>query len=172
MFRALETVDNDKFGRIIESENQKWLATSKNNPFDVDALLSIAVNVYNNISADNKWLTTANKQDTIIALTTKLNNLEKKLAQTNLLNREGNSNNYNNRNGGPNSSNNRYADIQDWRKKKGAEERVERDGKTWYWCPYHKVPSEGFPDGLYVTHNHHNGGFRVKQRREAHHRKE
>jgi len=27
---------------------------------------------------------------------------------------------------------------------------VDRDGKTWYWCPHHKV--EGSYDGLYVTH--------------------
>lgn len=32
---------------------------------------------------------------------------------------------------------------------KGAE-RVERDGKTWYWCPYHVFP--GKYNGLYVTH--------------------
>ena len=30
------------------------------------------------------------------------------------------------------------------------EEEIEKDGKTWYWCPRHVVP--GKYDGLYVTH--------------------
>ena len=27
---------------------------------------------------------------------------------------------------------------------------IEKDGKTWHWCPHHKV--DGTYDGLYVTH--------------------
>ena len=27
---------------------------------------------------------------------------------------------------------------------------MDRDGKTWWWCPHHKT--EGLFDGLYVTH--------------------
>ena len=37
----------------------------------------------------------------------------------------------------------------EWRTKKG-KDKVEKDGKTWWWCPHHK--REGYFDGLYMPH--------------------
>ena len=44
------------------------------------------------------------------------------------------------------------------------EDTLEKDSKTWHWCPKHVVPGEY--DGLYVTHKpeHHDDW---KKRREA-----
>ena len=33
---------------------------------------------------------------------------------------------------------------------KKTEDSIQKEGRTWYWCPHHKV--EGSYDGLYVTH--------------------
>ena len=41
--------------------------------------------------------------------------------------------------------------LPEWRKKKiPGKETIERDGKTYYFCPHHKNDSLGYPDGLYV----------------------
>ena len=39
--------------------------------------------------------------------------------------------------------------IAEWRMNK-TEEKIEKDGKIWYWCPKHVVKDKY--DGLYVTH--------------------
>ena len=49
-----------------------------------------------------------------------------------------------------NKSNNNDA-IAEWRKTEIlGQPIVERDGRTFYWCSHHKVPSRGFPNGSYV----------------------
>ena len=73
----------------------------------------------------------------ISALTTKVNFLEEKL------------NLASNNSAHATTAGNPKLKIPVWRtEKKG--DSVQRDGKTWWWCPHHK--KEGLFDGLYMTH--------------------
>ena len=41
--------------------------------------------------------------------------------------------------------------IAEWRKTEiPGKPIVERDSRTFFWCPHHQVPSRGFPNGLCV----------------------
>ena len=52
--------------------------------------------------------------------------------------------------------------IVEWRMTK-TEEMLEKDGKTWYWCPKYVVPVKY--DGLYVTHKQeeHNNWKKMRE---------
>ena len=116
--------------------------------FDVEEFLATMTDTYNNFVAEKDWVTSVSKDDKILALTTKLDSLELKLARANLPNRQSNQGGSNK----TNTTNGNFLPVAEWRKKRGEEDKVERDGKTWYWCPYHKSEERGHPDGLYVTH--------------------
>ena len=92
---------------------------------------------YNNMFKAQTWKKTEDPSAKVIsALTTKLNYLEEKLNSS-----------------APSalatSAEKPELKIPVWRTEK-KEASVQRDGKTWWWCPHHK--KEGLFDGLYMTH--------------------
>ena len=52
----------------------------------------------------------------------------------------------------PNENKNSFLKaLPEWRKKCiPGKDIIERDGKVYYYCPYHKNDSLGYPDGLYI----------------------
>jgi len=45
--------------------------------------------------------------------------------------------------------------IEEWRKHKiPGKEVIEKDGRTYYFCPHHKNGEFGYPEGLYVCSHH------------------
>ena len=125
------------FSARMNNERSKWeLGGTKT----ADDVLSEALTLYNNAVSTNRWNTTDPKDAKIMALTTKVEEL--------LASRTSGSAAFVS-NGQSNSQPSRFISIDAWRMvKKGAS--VEREGKTWYWCPRHVVT--GRYDGLYVTH--------------------
>jgi len=145
LFNALETVPNDNFTCFVRKERQAWEIGGKK---EADQLIAEAMTIYNNAVSSNRWEYSDPKDAKIIALSTKLEELEKQvnLSAHSTQSQQSNSKSNDNKSGGNNS---KYLTIEDWRMKKG-EQTVERDGKTWHWCP--KPVSPGRNDGLYVTH--------------------
>ena len=86
--------------------------------------------------SDNKWKISDSKDAKIIALTTKVEQLEKAFSTTK-------------QPSGPSKPTQSSSRIEDWRKVKTTYS-VEKNGLTWWWCPKHKF--EGVFDGLYVRH--------------------
>ena len=125
------------FSARMNNERSKWeLGGNKT----ADDILSEALTLYNNAVSTNRWNISDPKDAKIMALTTKVEEL---LAGRNTGSAAFVSN------GQSQSQPSRFISIDAWRMvKKGAS--MEREGKTWYWCPRHVV--QGKYDGLYVTH--------------------
>ena len=141
LFNAFKTVPNPDFAAHVRDERKQWELGGEK---DVDQIISEALVIYNNAVTANRWQTQDPKDAKILALTTQIDKLVE--MQTKLAAHATN---------GPSNSTSRYSsrfqftELADWRMKKGSEQ-MEKEGKTWYWCPHHKI--EGKYDGLYVTH--------------------
>ena len=144
LFNALKTVPNSDFAAFVRDERQAWEIRGTK---DADQLIAKCLTIYNNAVSSNRWEYSDPKDAKILALTTKVNQLEALMKisahatqkQTHeVSNSSGNSN-----------GNSKYLTIDAWRMKK-TEPMVQRDGKTWYWCQKHVSP--GKYEGLYVTH--------------------
>jgi len=146
LYRALESVPNPDFKLEIKRSRREWEKGVTQNP---DNVIFDAIRMYNNMKGEKGgWKTNDPKDAKIVALTTRLDNMTKILEAA----FEGGKSSVFATSGGggnKNSQDSTKIDIEDWRKKKG-KDSVERDGKTWYWCPHHKFPGQF--DGLYVTH--------------------
>ena len=98
------------------------------------------------MSKAKRWKRTEDKSSKVIsALATKVTELEKQLASGGAAHATSGSG------GGSGGGNKKKPKlmIPEWRTvKKGAS--VEKDGKTWHWCPHHF--KEGLFDDLYMPH--------------------
>ena len=145
LFNALGTVSNSDFAAFVREERQSWeIGGAK----DADQLIAEALTIYNNAVSANRWEYSDPKDAKILALTTKVDQLEAQMKlSANATTQKPPSQQTSSDNSNGNS---KYLKIDDWRKKKG-EPMIKKDGKTWYWCPKH-VSRDGNYDGLYVTH--------------------
>ena len=139
VFNAFKTVPNPDFAAHVRDERNQWELGGEK---DLDLIISEALIIYNNAITANRWQTTDPKDAKIIALTTqveKLVEMQTKMAE--------------NATQAPSQSrgNSRFqfTEIAAWRMKKGPDQ-MDKNGKTWFWCPHHKI--QGQYDGLYVTH--------------------
>ena len=131
MFNALETGKNETFARHIETLKTKWEGGYN---YTVDELATESVTKYNNLAQAKVWKTDPDAKDAkIVALTTQLNELSKKV---------------NNQPGKPVSDAKKKLTVEEWRKTKSLGDHTKRDGKDWYWCPHQHNNGKG----LYVTH--------------------
>ena len=162
-FDALLTCTNEDFLAGIKLELTKWESGSK---ITFSDLKSDAITKYNNISErlkkDSKTfagkilqsskvtsLAPDSDKAKIIALSTQLEHAKQQLASAYATSTSGSS--ASNRNSfSPSGTSGRKPNIDAWRMKKTLGDKVQRDGKWYYWCEHHKYP--GFYDGLYVTH--------------------
>ena len=140
VFNAFKTVPNPDFAAHVRDERKNWeLGGDK----DVDQIMSEALIIYNNAITANRWRTSDPKDAKILALTTQVEKLVEMQSQLVANATQAPSQN---RTMNPRFQ---FTEIAAWRMKKGPE-KLDRDGKTWFWCPHHKM--EGQYDGLYVTH--------------------
>lgn len=139
LFRALLTGKNEIFHRFIQDKEGEYDCGLDITP---DTLITLATTRYNNMVAKSKWKTTESKDAKIVALTTKLDDLEKKFKEKKAGGSGGG------KSGGGTSSGKSRFDIPEWRLKKTLGTTVEKDGKTYHWCS--KQHNKG--KGMYVTH--------------------
>ena len=133
LFEALLTTHNTIYENFIQAEKNKW---ELGDDYTSDNLIEVATTKYNNMFSDNKWKISDSKDAKIIALTTKVEQLEKAFSTTK-------------QPSGPAKPTQSSSRIEDWRKVKTTYS-VEKNDLTWWWCPKHKF--EGVFDGLYVRH--------------------
>ena len=146
LFKALETVPNPDFAAHVRDEKRKWeIGGTKSS----DQLILEVVTIYNNAVASNRWETKDPKDAKILALSTQIDQLME--AQSKLMALTSNSSQQQNNSQSRNTqkSGDKVMSIDSWRMVKTTPS-IERDGKTWYWCPHHVYPDKY--DGLYVTH--------------------
>jgi len=145
LFNALQTVPNPDFAAKIRDERQAW-EIGGDKP--ANQVIAEALTIYNNAVSQNRWESKDPKDAKIMALTTEVQQLREETKQFSAM--VTSKSNGNSSSGGHQSGKSKdFLSIKSWRMVK-TDDMVERDGKTWYWCPHHKV--EGSYDGLYVTH--------------------
>jgi hypothetical protein len=102
---------------------------------------------------DGTWGLPTKEQEQIVALETKIKELTKRKSpkgndrnNRNGKNGRGKQGGSNRRNGNQRTNNNenlRNADIPEWKKKapedKDKDKSKKKDGKVWWWCPYHTL---------------------------------
>ena len=144
LFNALKTVPNSDFSAFVRDERQSWeIGGTK----DADQLITEALTIYNNAVSTNRWDYSDPKDAKILALTTKVDQLEARMKLS--ANATTQKPPYKQPFSDNSNSNSKYLTIDAWRMKKG-ELMIKKEGKTWYWCPKHVY--QGKYDGLYVTH--------------------
>ena len=145
LFNALKTVPNADFASFVRDERQAWEIGGEK---QADQLIAEALTIYNNAISANRWEYSDPKDAKIIALATKVEHLEAqmKLSANATEQKPPFKRNYEGAGVGNNS---KYLTIDSWRMKK-TEPTIQKEGKTWYWCPKHV--STGKYEGLYVTH--------------------
>ena len=145
LFKALETVPNTDFNAHVREEKRKWeIGGTKT----ADQLILEVVTIYNNAIASNTWDNKDPKDAKILALATEVQELRDMHTKMYALASNGGSSGQQKPSSTKTGGGSRV-NIAEWRMKKSTP-MVERDGKTWYWCPHHKY--EDMYDGLYVTH--------------------
>ena len=140
LFNALSTTNNDEFKAFLNTEKNEWETSTSNQPDNViaDLLIEKVKLKYNNMMQSNSWKKSEDPSAKVIsALVTQVKNLEDKL------NMSGTNSAH------ATSSTNPQLRIPVWRTQKIGD-KIDKDGKTWWWCPHHK--KEGLFDGLYMTH--------------------
>ena len=162
-FDALLTCTNEDFLAGIKLELTKWESGTVMTFAD---LKSDAITKYNNISErlkkDNKSfdgksiqsltessLAVDSDKAKIIALSTQLQEVKQQLANAFATSASGTSVSNKTSFSHPGNSG-RKPNIEAWRMSKTLGDKVQREGKWYFWCPHHKY--SGFYDGLYVTH--------------------
>ena len=133
VFAALLSTKNQIFKDFIQRKKDAWETGEDMTLGDIS---EYALNKYNNMVEQKSWQQKESSESKLIAL------------MTDLVNKNGKKPN-------PERSQNTQSgktcstSVESWRmKKKG--DTIERDGKTWHWCPDHFL--KGVFDGLYMLH--------------------
>ena len=146
MFTALLSTKNQVFKDFIQRKKDSW---ETGEDFTMHELAEDVLNKYNNMIEQRQWQQKELADTKLVALLT--DHLKTSKSGDSL--------------GGKSSKTS--TSVEGWRmKKKG--DSLERDGKTWHWCPHHKLP--GVFDGLYMPHKpgkeHDEWVSKKKQRQE------
>ena len=145
LFNALQTVPNPNFAAFIRDKRQAWEIGGEKQP---NQIFAEALTIFNNAVSSNRWDSKDPKDAKIMALTTQVEQLVE--AQKQYLAMVSAKKTRMNAAAKPGSTNpGDFLSIKAWRMKK-TEDSVQKEGRTWYWCPHHKV--EGSYDDLYVAH--------------------
>jgi hypothetical protein len=138
IFQALLSGNNEAFSSFVQRKKDDW---DIGNDMTSDEIVTSAVQKYNNMVMQKTWKQTESKNAKIVALTTQVQNLEKKL----------NSGDYKKSSGGNSNHDNKKSsklNVAEWRLTKTFGNSVVKDDKTWHWCS--KQHNKG--KGMYVTH--------------------
>ena len=136
LFTAMLTSKNEEFNQMIQRSKDEW---ELGKDVTSDALIKTAVVKYNNLVKQKVWNRGESKDAKIVALATKVEELQTALATSSSSQSKSSSK--------PNGAT--KTNIPDW-KKTNTGPSIEMEGRTWYWCPHHVW--EGHYDGLYMNH--------------------
>lgn len=135
LFDSLATSNNAEFLNYVQGLRDEWELddSAVSDEIHADNLREKVKVKYLNMSKAKRWKKTEDKSSKVIsALATKVTQLEKQLSTDKSAHATS---------GGSNAK----LMIPEWRtKKKG--NSIEKDGKTWHWCPHHV--KKGLFDGL------------------------
>ena len=137
------TFDEIKADSIVKYNNICERLKKKNRTFDGKIVHNAAEKISAPVNTD---------RTKIFALTTQLEEAKKQLIQAYATNAQ-TANKSQGEQNTPLNSTGRKPNVKSWRMRKTFRDKVERDGKVYFWCPHHKYP--GFYNGLYVTHPPH-----------------
>ena len=145
---ALLSGPNDDFNRFIKSiKDDIDSQTGVNKELRFDEIALAARTKYNNMDATGEWKKVNPKDAQILALTTRLDKMERDKAAPAV--HATNAPQDGKMVGG--SADGRIGGVASWRiTKKG--DTMTHEGTTWHWCPHHKHP-KGVFDGLYCAHS-------------------
>jgi hypothetical protein len=156
VFRACELSKNDRFKAFVTKKRDEW-DTDESEEDEPEILSKLHVK-WNNICAENgsdvdkktKSDSTSSKDSTsgdpkFVALVTALTSTISGLSEQvhNMQKKNG----INSGTGQKNTSSTSHL-IAEWRKSKTLGDEVQKDNKTYFWCPHHQDGK-----GLYVTHH-------------------
>ena len=130
--------------------------------YTMKEIVRLATSKFNNIDSRNKRrskrekasTTKSGNEDTMIALVSRLENLEKKAYSF------GGPNVGNYSGGGSRTTNHT---VEEWRMKRDGDRKVV-GGKEYFWCPHHRL--EGVFDGLYMQHKPGRGHEEWQERKD------
>ena len=145
LFNALASVPNSDFSALIRDERRNWELGADKSP---DEIIAKAVPIYNNAVSASRWEEKDPKDAKILALTTRIDELVEQQEKWMAL-ATAQASNQNSRNQSNFQPKDKSQVIAEWRMTKSSDS-LEREDKTWDWCPKHVVP--GKYDGLYITH--------------------
>lgn len=142
LLNALITSSNEEFNNQIKTIRLNYLGGTE---ITLDKLIHDACQMYKNMKAASLWDVQDEKSIKMAALLTRNDNLERllKIYSTNNI-----------ANASSDKLTSKSNDIMDWRYVK-KEDQVEKDGRTWYWCPHHshKQNQNATTSGMYcLTH--------------------
>lgn len=141
IFDALETAKNAKFLTYVGGLRTKWETGEER--YKTDDVIKKCCAVYNNMVKLKTWDKQDPRDAQILALTTKVANMEKKEQET--TKPPANARTGDDPNKGSNT-------IEAWRYKKSGNTKTV-DSKTWFWCTKHNKDKEtGKFKGMYMTH--------------------
>ena len=142
-FKALGTTTNDEFETFVKDLKSKWETQEDDgNDLSHDSLIEKCNSKYNNLVEQKTWKDNQGKNAKLVALATQVKTLEQKLASNSNQGGSGTGSYRGNQNG----KNGRAPEA--WRLNKTLGDSVEKDNKTWYWCPHQHNDGKG----MYVTH--------------------
>jgi hypothetical protein len=150
IFDACEKSKNNGFVKFAANLRDKWESDkSEGEDFDLQTILQQLTTKWNNISQRVPSSGNSDPPDAkFMALTTEISSLKTEIQNMQKSNGSGRGN-FGNRN-----------PIAPWRFEKTFGDSINKDGKTWYWCPRH---AEG--KGMYVTHHPDDHGKSFQERR-------
>jgi hypothetical protein len=143
LFNALGSGKNDVFCDFIQRKKDEW---DTGVDIEADQLIKDALAKYNNMVTQKTWNSKESKDSKIIALTTQVQALEKRLED-----KSSHSSSSSKKSTGDKSEKAAFSTkykVAEWRLKKTFGDTVDKDGKTFHWCS--KQHQDG--KGMYVTH--------------------
>ena len=140
MFKVLLTSEDSQFNTAIQLKDNEHCAGTLTK---LSEITTYATSIYTNQAARKKWMVPDPKQVKIAALLTKVNSLETAIASGSKSAFTSDSSN---------TPKQQTSTIDAWRFEfKG--DKVNRDGKDWYWCDHHshKRSDNAFTNGMYCS---------------------
>ena len=135
LFDALLSSKNETFRNFIQRKKDEW---EEGNEVNHTVLAHEATVKYNNMVSQHKWNQTDPKDAKIVALTSQLKDIQKKLDTNPPTN--------------PPKNDKKMVGNASWRYKKEGDTKVV-DGFTYHWCKHHKVgPNKKEINGMYAGH--------------------
>ena len=153
--QALLTGPNDDFNQFmkrIKQDVESGTGVHKNDTFK--DVLDAARALYNNMDESDEWNKVNPTDAKLLALTTQVEQLQKENVALAAAAKSPPSDGSSGRTTAGGGGKNLKGGVEEWRTiKKG--DSIVRNGKTFYWCPYHKHP-DGYSNGLYCVHKPEN----------------